>query len=263
MKVLTKGNSTNGRPKKLLNKRYITVIITSIFIIYLWFNQLGTSNLSYQTENEEILTSIPTSNSFTNDNNYENKEVSTSNPSDASSTNSDENLKDFYHNYEGEIGQQKLTTAEDMYSSVIMPKMPDQEAKRALGNASWKYFHTLLARFPDHPTQEQRDKLNTFLQLYAELYPCGECSYHFVKLMEKYPPQTSSRTTAALWGCHVHNLVNEHLKKPEYDCTTILEDYDCGCGDDASDEDLQDYPKGNNSIITSGITLEKEQKQLG
>ncbi|KAG0666206.1 hypothetical protein C6P44_003669 [Monosporozyma unispora] len=113
----------------------------------------------------------------------------------------------------------------------IMPSMPDLDAKQELGRASWKYFHTLLARFPDEPTPEERAKLETFVTLYAELYPCGECSYHFQKMLKKYPVQTSSRTAAAMWGCHVHNIVNEFLKKDVYDCSTILEDYDCGCGD--------------------------------
>ena len=86
----------------------------------------------------------------------------------------------------------------------IMPSMPDQDAKKELGNASWKYFHTLLARFPDEPTVAEREKLGNFIQLYAELYPCGECSYHFVKMLQKFPVQTSSRKAAALWGCDIH-----------------------------------------------------------
>lgn len=114
----------------------------------------------------------------------------------------------------------------------IMPSMTDAKAKKELGRASWKYFHTLLARFPENPNEEERQKLKTFVQLYAELYPCGECSYHFVKLIEKYPVQTSSREAAAMWGCSVHNMVNTVLKKKQYDCTKILEDYDCGCGPD-------------------------------
>ena len=57
----------------------------------------------------------------------------------------------------------------------IMPSMPDPETKKEVGRASWKYFHTLLARFPDEPSEEERQKLNMFIQLYAELYPCGEC----------------------------------------------------------------------------------------
>lgn len=99
----------------------------------------------------------------------------------------------------------------------------------------------------DEPTPEEREKLHTFIGLYAELYPCGECSYHFVKLIEKYPVQTSSRTAAAMWGCHIHNKVNEYLKKDIYDCATILEDYDCGCSDSDGKR----------------VSLEKEAKQHG
>lgn len=137
----------------------------------------------------------------------------------------------------------------------IMPSMPDPETKKEVGRASWKYFHTLLARFPDEPSEEERQKLSTFIQLYAELYPCGECSYHFVKMLQKYPPQTSSRTTAALWGCHVHNIVNEYLGKPEYDCATILKDYDCGCGDENG--------KINDDLKLNKVSIEKEGKQGG
>lgn len=137
----------------------------------------------------------------------------------------------------------------------IMPSMPDQEAKEVLGRASWRYFHTLLARFPDEPTEEQSTKLRQFIELYAELYPCGECSYHFVKTIKKYPPQVSSRTAAALWGCSIHNMVNEYLKKEKYDCSTILEDYDCGCGDD--DGKIKD------NLKLDKISLLKENKQGG
>jgi hypothetical protein len=44
--------------------------------------------------------------------------------------------------------------------------------------------------------------------------------------------QTSSRKTASLWLCYVHNLVNKRLKKEEFDCTKLDSTYDCGCGDD-------------------------------
>jgi FAD-linked sulfhydryl oxidase len=30
----------------------------------------------------------------------------------------------------------------------------------------------------------------------------------------------------------VHNQVNEHLGKPEFDCAHLDSTYDCGCGDD-------------------------------
>lgn len=32
--------------------------------------------------------------------------------------------------------------------------------------------------------------------------------------------------------CSTHNLVNERLGKPEFDCANLDSEYDCGCGDD-------------------------------
>ncbi|CDK26367.1 unnamed protein product [Kuraishia capsulata CBS 1993] len=114
----------------------------------------------------------------------------------------------------------------------FMPQMTNETLKAELGNAAWKLFHTILARYPDEPTSEQQTHLINYITSFAQVYPCGDCARHFAKLLEKYPPQTKSRKTAAVWGCHVHNKVNEHLKKPDYDCSHILEDYDCGCGED-------------------------------
>ena len=154
-------------------------------------------------------------------------------PSQESST--IQQLSNMLKGYNDEKQEDKMQNDEDKERTPeknwesIMPSMTDPDAKKELGRASWKYFHTLLARFPENPTEEERKKLKDFVQLYAELYPCGECSYHFQRIIEKYPVQTSSRTNAAMWGCHIHNIVNEYLKKDIYDCSTILEDYDCGC----------------------------------
>lgn len=50
-------------------------------------------------------------------------------------------------------------------------------------------------------------------------------------------PQTSSRGSASLYLCHLHNLVNSRLGKPEFDCGVNLRDvYDCGCADDEDEE---------------------------
>ncbi|AQZ18726.1 ERV2 (YPR037C) [Zygosaccharomyces parabailii] len=149
----------------------------------------------------------------------------------------------------------KPKTSDAALPGVIMPSMPDPEAKKELGRASWKYFHTLLARFPDDPTEEQRSKLASFIQLYAELYPCGECSHHFVEMLKENPPQTSSRVAAAMWGCHLHNIVNQKLQKPTYDCSTILEDYDCGCGDGEG--------RIRESMKLNKVSVEKEGRQGG
>lgn len=142
-----------------------------------------------------------------------------------------------------------LTGAQDLEGSLtetpFMPKMANETLKAQLGNSAWHLLHTVLARFPEEPSASEKSTLKQFVHLFAQVYPCGDCARHFQKLLKKYPPQVGSRKTAAVWGCHIHNKVNERLNKDEYDCTKILEDYDCGCGDD---EKKTDFTLGNESM---------------
>lgn len=145
----------------------------------------------------------------------------------------------------------------------FMPKMANETLKAQLGNAAWKLFHTILARYPDNPSELEQATLSQYIHLFARVYPCGDCARHFKGLLEKYPPQTSSRKTAALWGCHIHNKVNERLGKDQYDCTTILEDYDCGCGDDEKEEDETLKNENMDHLRQIRVEKEKESPQLG
>ena len=118
---------------------------------------------------------------------------------------------------------------------VIMPKLGNETIKAELGRASWKLFHTILARYPDTPNEDERTALQSYLHLFVRLYPCGECAEHFRVIVDKYPPQVSSRSAAAVWGCHVHNEVNKSLNKEVFDCANIGDFYDCGCAEDEKD----------------------------
>ena len=118
--------------------------------------------------------------------------------------------------------------------SAIMPKLGNETAKAELGRAAWKLFHTIMARFPDAPAQDERDALKSYIYLFARLYPCGECAAHFQQIIKRFPPQTSSRSTAAAWACHVHNEVNKSRGKALFDCGNIGDFYDCGCEEDES-----------------------------
>jgi len=114
----------------------------------------------------------------------------------------------------------------------IAPALGNATAKAELGRAAWKVLHTTFARFPEKPTEEEQEALRSYVHLFQRLYPCGECANHFGQILAKYPPQVSSRTAAAMWGCFVHNMVNKRLKKAEFECKNLGELYDCGCGED-------------------------------
>ncbi|KAL0254691.1 hypothetical protein SLS55_009213 [Diplodia seriata] len=119
-----------------------------------------------------------------------------------------------------DIGSATLT------GPAIAPKLGNETAKAELGNAAWKLLHTTFARFPDNPTPDEQVALKS-----------GECAQHFSKILEKFPPQVSSRSAAAAWGCHVHNEVNQRLNKDIFDCSKIGDFYDCGCADTEEDEE--------------------------
>jgi hypothetical protein len=114
---------------------------------------------------------------------------------------------------------------------VIMAQLGNATAKAELGRATWKLLHTMTLRYPEDPTPDQREALVSYMHLTSRLYPCGECAAEFQGLLKQFPPQTSSRRSAALWLCFVHNQVNERLHKPEFDCAHLDDTYDCGCGD--------------------------------
>lgn len=63
----------------------------------------------------------------------------------------------------------------------------------------------------------------------------------------------------------MHNLVNERLRKPEFDCGSVTEAYKCGCADEgAGDEGAGDegagvdVDEGAGAAAKEGITVGRE-----
>lgn len=55
-----------------------------------------------------------------------------------------------------------------------------------LGRATWKYFHTVMARFPEKPTEDQQEALRSYIHLFARLYPWYGIHIHL------FPPPFNS-----------------------------------------------------------------------
>lgn len=79
-------------------------------------------------------------------------------------------------------------------------------------------------------------------------------------MLVKYPPQTSSREAASQWGCFVHNVVNERLNKPIFDCNEISDKYNCGCGPDDKKEEDDEDSEYEGETSTTGSKPERRQK---
>lgn len=138
----------------------------------------------------------------------------------------------------------------------ISSKMQNQTARAELGRAAWRFLHTVLAQYPEEATQDDRDTLINFLHLFSRVYPCRECAEHFQIYLAKYPPQVSTRQSAMMWGCDLHNKVNVRLGKPVFDCAFINEMYDCGCADGPEDPNehkgMPEMPKVESGPLVEG-----------
>ncbi|KAF2708554.1 FAD-linked sulfhydryl oxidase-like protein ERV2 [Pleomassaria siparia CBS 279.74] len=141
----------------------------------------------------------------------------------------------------GKTNQDEVSGA-SLIGHAIAPKLGNATAKAELGRAAWKVLHTTFGRFPEKPTDDEKEALRSYVHLFQRLYPCGECAEHFGQVLAKYPPQVSSRSAAAMWGCFVHNVVNKRLKKPEFNCENIGDAYDCGCAEDPRDVGKGEQP---------------------
>jgi len=120
---------------------------------------------------------------------------------------------------------------------IIMPDMFNATEKEEIGRSTWRLLHTVTARYPNKPTEEQKQALKKWIYLLARLYPSGECAVEFSKILEKNPPDVESRDAASQWACKVHNIVNDALGKERFNCNLVGDRWKCGCADEGNDEE--------------------------
>lgn len=125
-------------------------------------------------------------------------------------------------------GHTKIKRHDGKYKSVVNDVYEGYKAE--LGRSAWTFLHNLGSKFPQNPTMEEKERYLNFVIEFSKLYPCPECRQDFQKILSKFPPKVSSNFAFNMWLCHVHNLVNTKLGKPEFDCGLLQERWsDCGC----------------------------------
>ncbi|CAG8569698.1 14674_t:CDS:1 [Funneliformis mosseae] len=109
---------------------------------------------------------------------------------------------------------------------------PDSEQ---LGRATWTFLHTMAAYYPEKPSSEQQISMRNLLSGFSQFYPCWYCAEHLREEMNKIPPKVESRRVLGKWLCDMHNIVNERLDKPIFDCNKINERWKDGPKDGRCD----------------------------
>eukprot|EP00735_Rhodelphis_limneticus_P001100 TRINITY_DN11659_c0_g1::TRINITY_DN11659_c0_g1_i1::g.17466::m.17466 TRINITY_DN11659_c0_g1::TRINITY_DN11659_c0_g1_i1::g.17466 ORF type:complete len:179 (+),score=-7.82,sp/Q63042/ALR_RAT/46.60/4e-31,Evr1_Alr/PF04777.8/1.3e-28,Med27/PF11571.3/0.011 TRINITY_DN11659_c0_g1_i1:75-611(+) len=95
--------------------------------------------------------------------------------------------------------------------------------KDTLGRSTWTLLHSIAAYFPENPSPAQQQDFLSFINSFAKLYPCRQCSQNFQTLLQQFPPNAwlSSRHDLCQWMCKVHNDVNVRLGKPSFSCDDV------------------------------------------
>ncbi|KPI40443.1 Mitochondrial FAD-linked sulfhydryl oxidase ERV1 [Cyphellophora attinorum] len=102
-----------------------------------------------------------------------------------------------------------------------------------LGRATWTLLHTLTATYPSSPSPSMQATTKSFIQTFAQLYPCGYCAEDFRDWMREQGNEVNvkSQDEFGEWACRAHNAVNVKLGKREFDCGLWKERWRDGWGD--------------------------------
>ncbi|KAG8236829.1 hypothetical protein J437_LFUL017286 [Ladona fulva] len=107
--------------------------------------------------------------------------------------------------------------------------------KDELGKTTWAVLHTIAAKYPEKPTETQKDDMKKFISLFSRFYPCEYCAKDFRQDLAEAPPRTESYREFSQWLCEAHNRVNRKIGKPEFDCKLVDERWRDGWKDGSCD----------------------------
>lgn len=109
-----------------------------------------------------------------------------------------------------------------------------KEDKKAIwGNALWKYMHYAAMNYPQNPTQEQIQEMESWLCSLATTIPCKKCSKHYRSYIEESKPELSNicsnKDMLFKFLVDLHNKVNQRTDKPtmSYDDAYAMYEGDC------------------------------------
>jgi len=81
-------------------------------------------------------------------------------------------------------------------------------------------LHSVATCYPDNPTQQERDLMRSWLDMFRDTITCPNCRDHFTTLLDnyrvRYPGMLNSRNDFAMFSFRAHNDVNRRLSKPIY-----------------------------------------------
>jgi FAD-linked sulfhydryl oxidase len=130
--------------------------------------------------------------------------------------------------------------------------------REELGRHGWTLLHMISATLPIEFDANFSTKINVFLNLFGQFYPCKECANHFLAMLTEYPYNGRTREDFMQYLCKLHNFVNRRLnhvvfkfciiKKPIFECKDVHAKWGgyCGC-EEAFNNSVEKYKEKDNN----------------
>ncbi|KAK9465987.1 ERV/ALR sulfhydryl oxidase domain-containing protein [Lipomyces arxii] len=102
-----------------------------------------------------------------------------------------------------------------------------------IGRSTWTLLHSVAAQYPEKASSSEQKDIESFLGIFARIYPCWHCASDFRTWIAKpeNKPQVSGQEEFGKWLCRAHNEVNQKLGKPVFDCNLWKERWKDGWKD--------------------------------
>lgn len=86
------------------------------------------------------------------------------------------------------------------------------------GPLGWMTLHSVATCYSETPTQQERELMYSWLDMFRDTITCPHCREHFTAMLQTYratfPGMLNSRQDLALFSFRAHNAVNRRLRKP-------------------------------------------------
>ncbi|CAD8133346.1 unnamed protein product [Paramecium pentaurelia] len=136
---------------------------------------------------------------------------------------------------------------EDEIEIINEKKFSSGITREELGRNGWTLLHMISATLPVEFDEKFTFKINVFLNLFGQFYPCKECAGHFLNMTTILPYEGNSRVDFMQYLCMLHNEVNQRLNKTLFNCSIVHERWggDCGCSSKL-EESIKKYSRDQN-----------------
>ena len=105
--------------------------------------------------------------------------------------------------------------------------------REIVGRRTWFFLHSVAAKYPDNPSDNDKESVRNLFAALGQHYPCKLCRKHLKQqLRELRPIAVNTRQDLTVWVCELHNMVNKDIGHKQFDCNPFHLDMeylkDCG-----------------------------------